>query len=292
MKQFQNFKAWKEILDFPLKGRQAKPRDKGLSMIIDKGMGITETRELLELAADYIDFIKLGFGTSAFYSPKLLREKTELVRSCGVDIFPGGTFLEVAVLQGKLERFLGIAGELGFNCIEVSDGTIDMPVQDRARAIKLACRAGFKVLSEVGKKDPRDSKSSSIIKDQIARDLDCGAFKVIVEGRESGQGVVIYDAQGEIKEKAITDLVEAVEDVNVLLWEAPLKKQQQELIMRFGPNVNLGNIQPGEVLALEALRVGLRGDTLRMCIELPSSLAKKERGVLYPGQEIATVEGI
>jgi len=236
-------------------------------MVIDKGLGLTETRELLEMASDYIDLIKLGFGTSALYSIPLLRKKIELVRSHNVDIYPGGTFLEVAVLQGRLKEYLKFCRELGYSAVEVSDGTINMKPEERKDAIRRAADMGFIVLSEVGKKDVRDQLEAEHLSRLIEEDLLNGAFKVIVEGRESGRGVVLYDSKGNIKEEVINTLQFKVRDLSSIIWEAPLKSQQQEFITRFGPNVNLGNIKPDEVMALEALRVGLRGDTLRLCLE-------------------------
>lgn len=260
-------KAWHEIFDFPLQGRQPKPRTCGLTMLIDKGIGLTETRELLDLAADYTDFIKLTFGTSAFYPADLLKEKVALVRSYGVDIYPGGTFLEVSLLQGKLERYLERARDLGFSYVEVSDGTITLPSGQRRWCIELAQSYGLRVISEVGKKDPSEEIEPQAMLEQVLADLDAGAGKVIVEGRESGQGVVIYDKQGKIKTDTLEALAAGLPDPSVLMWEAPLKAQQQALIMRFGPNVNLGNVAPGDILALEALRVGLRGDTLKAALQ-------------------------
>lgn len=259
-------RPWYDFLEFPLAGRNDKPRKTGLTMVIDKGLGYTETEELLELASSYIDFIKLGFGTSALYSAHLLRRKIEMVKSYEVDIFPGGTFLEIAVMQGKLKEYLHITKELGYTAVEVSDGTINMCADVREEAIKRAVDAGLIVLSEVGKKDERDHVEFLCLGEMIAKDLDDGAYKVIVEGRESGKGVVIYDTKGDIKQDELQVLKDAIKDYNDILWEAPLKQQQYELIMTFGPNVNLGNIQPNEVLAVEALRRGLRGDTLRSCI--------------------------
>lgn len=257
------------MFDFPLPGRKPKPRDEGLTMVIDKGMGLTETRDLLELAADYIDFIKLTFGTSAFYSAALLREKVALVRSYGVDIFPGGTFLEVALIQGKLQRYLVRARELGFTCIEVSDGTVEMSLQDRRDAIALARQEGFGVLSEVGKKDPDERIDCERLLDLMRGDLAAGAQRVIIEGRESGQGVVIYDPAGNVKTAELEALAGGLSNSAHLIWEAPLKNQQHTLIMRFGPNVNLGNVAPGDILSLEALRCGLRGDTLKSTLRPP-----------------------
>lgn len=265
-KENNEHKAWNKAFEFPVPGRAGKPRDTGLTMVIDKGMGLTETRDLLELASDYVDYIKLTFGTSAFYSTRLLQQKIALVRSYGVDIFPGGTFLEIAVLQNRLEGYLERARQLGFTYVEISDGTIDMSPEVRRDAIRAAVQADLRVISEVGKKDPRESMPQKRMQEQIASDLEYGAYKVIVEGRESGKGVVIYDAEGRIRDEEMEALVRGVPNPFSLIWEAPLKDQQEELIMRFGPNVNLGNIQPIDVLACEALRVGLRGDTLKASI--------------------------
>ncbi len=266
-------KAWGDAFDFPLLGRSAKPRTNGLTMVIDKGLGLSETRDLLELAHDYIDYLKLTFGTSAFYAIGLLREKIALVRSRGVRIFPGGTFLEVALLQGKLERFLDRAAELGFDTVEVSDGTIVMPPEQRRWCILQARRRGLRVISEVGKKDPADEIAPALMLEQVQADLEAGADRVIVEGRESGQGVVIYDKQGNIKVDTLEALAGGLPDPSVLMWEAPLKAQQQALIMRFGPNVNLGNVAPSDILALEALRCGLRGDTLKAALKTAQGAA-------------------
>lgn len=232
-------------------------------MVIDKGLGLTEFREMLELASDYIDMVKLTFGTSAFYPTNLLKEKCRVCRSFGVDIFPGGTFLEIAILQGNLGRYLHRARDLGFNAVEVSDGTVPVSPDIRAWSIQSAKELGLKVVSEVGKKDPSDAIPPEAMLEQIHRDLELGASHVIVEGRESGKGVGIYGAEGQVKSDDLEILIRGVRNPERLIWEAPLKNQQQSLILRLGTNVNLGNIPPGEVVVLEALRVGLRGDTLR-----------------------------
>ncbi|SMC07431.1 phosphosulfolactate synthase [Sulfobacillus thermosulfidooxidans DSM 9293] len=257
-------KAWFDILDFPHPDRTEKPRQRGLTMVIDKGLGLTDTRDLMELASDYVDQVKLTFGTSAFYKTRLLRQKIELVKSYGVDIFPGGTFLELALLQGRVVEYFDRARELGFTGIEISDGTISLDQETRWQTIQLARAYGFSlVLSEVGKKDVRDKVTGLALWQQVNHDLEAGADTVIVEGRESGEGVVIYDDEGRVIEEELQELVSHITDPSRILWEAPQKSQQQELILRFGANVNLGNVQPQDVLALEALRVGLRGDTLR-----------------------------
>ena len=259
-------KAWQDICPHPIQGRKQKPRETGLTVIIDKGMGLQETEDLLRLSADYIDFIKLAFGTSALYEEKLLREKIRLIQDFGIEVYPGGTFLEVAAVQGRVGEFMLHAKRLGFHVLEVSDGTIPMSADFRRELIQHAHDLGFLVISEVGKKHPADRVPGSNIRQQIEADLDSGVYKVIIEGRESGKGVVIFQEDGSIDEDELELLVERLPDPDVLIWEAPLKEQQQDLLVRFGPNVNLGNIPPHEIIALEALRVGLRGDTLRTAL--------------------------
>jgi len=263
MKMCTSGPGWDGIVEFPMSERQPKPRNIGQTMVIDKGLGILELTDMLETAGPYIDYIKLGFGTSALYTGDILHKKINLVRSVGIDIYPGGTFLEIAVMQGKLDQYLKKAKSLGYSCIEVSDGTINMSKQVRKCAIEKALDLGFKVISEVGKKDVRDEIPNTDILELIGLDIEWGAEKVIVEGRESGKGVVIYDEKGKIKNKELEEIIRAVPDINRIIWEAPYKNQQQELIIRLGCNVNLGNIHPSDILAVEALRVGLRGDTLR-----------------------------
>lgn len=166
-------------------------------------------------------------------------------------------------MQGVLDKYLGRAKELGFSAIEVSDGTIEIDENTRESVIKKALDAGFKVITEVGKKDPNEKVAAEIMHRQIKADMAAGAFKVIVEAREAGKGVGIYDKEGKIIEDEFETIIAGVADPDVLIWEAPIKNQQQQLILRFGSNVNLGNVPPADILALEALRVGLRGDTLK-----------------------------
>ncbi len=266
--------AWSGVCPFPILGRTAKPRERGLTMVIDTGLGLAASADLLQLAGPFIDLWKLAFGTTAFYSERLLRRKIELAREVGVLCYPGGTFLEVAVVQSKGREFVDRAADLGFAALEVSDGTIQMSGHTRRGLIDLALQRGLRVVTEVGKKHPADRVPRSNIREQIGADLRAGAWKVIVEGRESGKGVVIYRADGSIDEEEMEDIAAAVDDPNSLIWEAPLKNQQQDLLLRFGTNVNLGNIHPDDALSLEALRVGLRGDTLRAAIlssAIPSS---------------------
>ncbi|OPY58350.1 MAG: Phosphosulfolactate synthase [Pelotomaculum sp. PtaU1.Bin035] len=255
--------AWMELLHFPLKERSKKPRRKGLTMILDKGLGLEETKDLLNTAGDYIDFLKLGFGTSALYPKKTLEEKISLAKNFHVYIYPGGTFLEIAIMQDKLKEFFLMAKVLGYTAIEVSDGTLNISPEVRAQAISMAAEKGFKVLTEIGKKNPLDRVPIEQTAEQICLDLKNGAYKVIVEGRESGKDTGLYDKEGHFIEDHVDQILSAVNKPDLLIWEAPLKEQQQELILEHGPDVNLGNIPPHEAMALEALRVGLRSDTLR-----------------------------
>lgn len=259
-------KAWDGVIAYPVPGRLHKPRTDGLTMVMDKGLGLTATRDLLELAADYIDLMKLAFGTSALYSAAFLRKKIDLIRSFGIDLYPGGTFLEIAMMQDRLAEYLAHARELGFTFVEISDGTAEIDLASRSAAIRAAADFGLRVITEVGKKDPSEPFLAATMREQVESDLADGAFKVIVEGRESGMGVGVYDSTGNVKEDDLALLTAGLPDPGALVWEAPAKSQQQELILRFGPNVNLGNVSPGDILALEALRCGLRGDTLRAAL--------------------------
>lgn len=255
--------AWDGVIEMPVRERLRKPRESGWTMVIDKGLGLHVIDDLMQVAAPVIDVVKLTFGTSAFFTYDVLKEKVRTITAHGVYCMPGGTFQEVAVWQGRFDRYLERGRELGFNAIEVSDGTIEMDAKTRAEAIGKAVKAGFRVLSEVGKKDPNDAQPMALLADTVNADLDHGAFMVIMEAREAGKGVGIYDASGLPKEAEIDVFLEGVRDPSRVLWEAPLGPQQRYLVLRFGPNVNLGNVAPEDILALEALRTGLRGDTLK-----------------------------
>jgi phosphosulfolactate synthase len=261
-------KAWDNLLPHLTPDRIAvKPRDQGLTMVLDRCHGLHATEDLLTMTGDYIDYIKLSFGTSVFLDEEFLRRKIELIRSWNVDIFPGGTLMEATLVQGVYPQYVKRAKELGFTALEISDGTIVMSRQTRDEAIKRALDTGFKVLTEVGKKDPTIRLSPAELCDQMAGDLAQGADKVIVESRESGIGVGIYDEDGALRQDEMSAIVNCLGDSRGdVVWEAPLQKQQSALILRCGPNVNLGNIRPNDVLGLEALRCGLRFETFRQTL--------------------------
>lgn len=256
-------KAWDGVFEIPLKGREKKPRKNGWTMIIDKGLGISQTSDLMFTAADYIDVIKLTFGTSAFFDYSLLKRKIKIITGAGVYCMPGGTFQEVCVWQGTFDKYLDRAKELGFNALEISDGTIEMDDKTREEVIKKAAGADFLVISEVGKKDPKEALTMKTMGEQVLSDISLGAFKVLVEAREAGKGVGIFDESGAPKDDDVNEIVTEVKEQSLLIWEAPITSQQKYLILKFGTNVNLGNVAPEDILALEALRCGLRGDTLK-----------------------------
>ncbi len=251
---------WQGILDAPIQERVKKPRTRGITMIIDKGLSIGSTRDFLEMNADFIDFIKLTFGTTALYKPETLKDKILTAEEVGIPVYPGGTFFEIALWQGKSEPYFLKLAELGFKWVEISDGTIEISANLRTAAIDSALTCGLKVITEVGKKDASKQEDENITIQTALQDLNNGASWVIIEARESGQGIGIYDNKGTIIDEKLTKLSTEL-PMDKIIWEAPLKSQQARLINDFGPNVNLGNIPPTEAMALEALRMGYRSDT-------------------------------
>ena len=231
-------------------------------MVIDTGLGVSSLRDLLDLAGEHIDHWKFGFGTSALMPLSVLEEKLDLLDKRHILTYPGGTLLEAAVVQEHCRVFMTRAAELGFGAVEISEGTIDLPEDRRRRMIDCAKNAGLVAITEVGRKDPRRQLSAEELAEQALQDLAWGASWVIIEGRECGRGVGIYDEGGEIRTSFLDEITKLVGDAAPrLIWEAPLHSQQAYLVCRFGANVSLGNIPPQECLALEALRCGLRFET-------------------------------
>lgn len=253
--------AWHPFLQDPTGRRAGKPRTSGKTMVIDKGLGLRTFEDLLESAANYIDILKIGFGTSSLYPLPLLKEKIELAKRHHICIIPGGTFLEVAVAKQVTGEFFRLIAELGFSGVEISDGTIRMDRMLRDELIAAACSSGLRVFTEYGKKCFGSRISCDELVCTVLRDLEQGAELVTVEGRESGAGVGIYDEKGACRDEEIEAVMERIPNPEVLLWEAPQKSQQVHLIKLLGAEVNLGNIAPQDIYAVEALRRGLRSDT-------------------------------
>jgi phosphosulfolactate synthase len=212
---------------------------------------------MIEVAGDAVDFVKLGWGTAL--ATGNLREKLDRYTQHGIPVVCGGTLTELAIAQSRIDELVRWLHELGLEHIEVSDGTI---VLDHDRKLDLIRRlAGeFTVFSEVGSKDDERVMAPYRWVEQISEELEAGAWKVIAEARESGT-VGIYRHDGEVRMGLIDEIAHEI-DPGALIFEAPLKDQQVWFLRRFGPNVNLGNIPPADVLSLETLRLGLRSDTM------------------------------
>jgi phosphosulfolactate synthase len=233
-----------------------RPRNGGLTHVIDKGLGPRAWEDVLETSGDYIDIVKLGWGT-AYVTPNLKR-KLDILR--GKPVVIGGTFLEAVIAQGKTEEYKRWISGLGLTHVELSDGVIDLP---RERKLELIEDFGrdFTVLSEVGSKDAEVNYAPYLWVEWIKQELDAGAWKVITEGREGGTAG-IYRPTGEMRTGLVDEIAHEI-DVADLIFEAPTKSSQAWFVKQFGPDVNLGNIPPDEVIPLETLRLGLRGDTLK-----------------------------
>jgi phosphosulfolactate synthase len=232
------------------------PGNGGLTHVIDKGLGPRAWEDVLETSGDYIDIVKLGWGT-AYVTPNLKR-KLEVLREKPVVM--GGTFLEAVIVQDKIDEYKSWLRELGLTYVEVSDGVIDLPRERKLELIEDFAR-DFTVLSEVGSKDAEAIFAPYQWVEWIKSELEAGAWKVITEGREGGTAG-IYRPTGEMRTGLVDEIVHEV-PLDSLLFEAPTKSSQAWFIKQFGPGVNLGNIPPDEVIALETLRRGLRADTLK-----------------------------
>lgn len=225
--------------------------------MIDKGLSVAEVAGLLEVAGDIVDVVKLGWGTALVSAN--LKPKLELYAARGIPVVLGGTLTELAIRQGRVEGLVAWLRELGLRHVEVSDGTITVE-QGVKRDLIQRLAGEFTVLAEVGSKDTDFIMAPYVWVEQIERDLDAGAWKVIAEARESGTAG-IYRADGEVRTGLIDEIVHAIEPER-LIFEAPLREQQVWLLKRFGTECNLGNIAPADVLSLETLRLGLRSDTV------------------------------
>ncbi len=247
------------FLTLPERGN--KKRAQGITMVLDKGLSYSAAKSLME-ACEWIDIIKLGWGTPLVCPKNSLKRKIRTYRENNIEVSNGGTLLELAYSQGKVDEFLTEAEKIGLTSIEVSSGKVNVPQEEKAAIIKRALAQGFEVYSEIGKKNPELDRALSLsarIK-EARNDLEAGARKVILEARESGR-LGIYDQTGKVREE-FTQKLTAEIGLENLIFEAPEKNQQAWLILAFGSEVNLGNIKPEDVISLETLRQGLRGDTL------------------------------
>ena len=231
-------------------------RDGGLTHVLDKGLGPRAWEDVLETCGDYIDIVKLGWGT-AYVTPNL-QAKLEVLR--GKPVVIGGTFFEAVVVQDKVDDYKRWLQELGLTHVEISDGVIELPRERKLELVEEFAR-DFTVLSEVGSKDADVEFTAEEWSQWLREELDAGAWKVITEAREGGSSGT-FTKSGDLRVELLGDIAEAV-SIEDVVFEAPTKAAQVWFIKQFGPNVNLGNIPPEEVIPLETLRCGLRGDTLK-----------------------------
>ena len=250
------------VADFlRLPSRASKPRAEGLTHVIDRGLPLTTLRSLLDLAGPHVDFVKFGWGTA--YVSRHIRAKVEACREAGVQACPGGTLLELAAAQGKVAEFAFWVAALGMETVEVSEGTVGLEPEAKRRLIR-SLAADFRVLAEVGSKDPDVPVRPADWVEHMVGDLEAGASYVVAEGRESGT-VGLYRPGGEVREPLVEAILAAV-PAGRIIFEAPARAQQAWLIRRVGPDVNLGNVPPDEILSVETLRRGLRIDTVELAL--------------------------
>lgn len=249
--------------NFLLKEREEKPRQKGITMVLDKGLGLETAESLMNISGDYIDYLKFGWGTSIVHEQDIIKDKVAMYKSHNITPYTGGTLFELAYMNDKLEEFFQEAHDLGFEAIEVSDGSTTISHDKKLECIESAKKDGFKVLSEVGKKDPGLDKELSLDEriEYMQNELEAGSSLIIVEAREGGKNIGIYDKAGNAKEDEIDYILDNF-DGNKILWEAPNKDQQVFFILKLGNDVNLGNVSTDDITSLETLRRGLRGDTV------------------------------
>lgn len=239
--------------------RNPKPRTHGITMIMDKGLSIPEVHNFLSVAMPHIDVVKLGFGT-AFVTPNL-REKIEVYKKAGVPIYFGGTLFEAFLIRNQFDDYIAMCKDYGIEYMEVSDGSITIPHAEKCGYIEKLTQHGT-VLSEVGSKDAAHIIPPYKWIELMRAELEAGSSYVIAEAREAGN-VGIYRGSGEVREGLVQEILTQIPEEKII-WEAPQKAQQLYFLELIGCNVNLGNIAPQEVIALEAMRIGLRGDTFTL----------------------------
>lgn len=242
--------------------RTAKPRISGLTMVMDKGLSVSEAKNFLEVAGPHVDIVKLGFGTS-FVTPNL-REKIEVYQKAGMSVYFGGTLFEAFLIRNQFEDYLAVCKDYGISYMEVSDGSITIPHAEKCGYIEKMTKYGT-VLSEVGSKDAAHIIPPYKWIELMKAELEAGSTYVIAEAREAGN-VGIYRGSGEVREGLVQEILTQI-PAEKIIWEAPQKAQQLYFLELVGCNVNLGNIAPNEVIPLEAMRIGLRGDTFRLYLD-------------------------
>jgi phosphosulfolactate synthase len=252
--------------------RPAKPREDGLTMVMDKGFSLRQAEDLVDASGDLVDLVKLGFGSS-YVTPRL-KEKIKVYQRAGMRVYLGGTLFEAFIARGMFKEYRQLLDELGLDTAEVSDGSINLAHKEKCKYIETLAK-DLTVLSEVGSKESGILISPAKWVRMMQTELNAGSWKVIAEARESGT-VGIYRPSGHAHTTLVNRILAKVPAADIM-WEAPIKSQQVWFIKMLGPNVNLGNIPAEEVIPLETLRLGLRGDTFFQY--LPEAVVKKLKQV-------------
>jgi phosphosulfolactate synthase len=242
--------------------RNKKPRDHGITMVMDKGLSCEEVKNFISVAEPHIDIVKLGFGTS-FVTPHLAK-KLEIYAAHNIPVYFGGTLFEAFLIRNQFNDYISVCKEFGVKYMEVSDGSIEIPHAEKCGYIEKLTKHGT-VLSEVGSKDAAHIIPPYKWIELMRAELEAGSTYVIAEAREAGN-VGIYRGTGEVREGLVQEILTQIPEEKII-WEAPQKAQQLYFIELVGQNVNLGNIAPSEVLPLETMRLGLRGDTFHMFLD-------------------------
>ena len=242
--------------------RHIKPRQHGITMVMDKGLSVEEARNFMSVAHPHVDIVKLGFGTS--YVTPQLKSKLEIYRSYEMPVYFGGTLFEAFLIRNQFEDYINVCKEFGVGYMEVSDGSINIPHAEKCGYIEKLTKYGI-VLSEVGSKDAAHIIPPYKWIELMKAELAAGSTYVIAEAREAGN-VGIYRGSGEVREGLVQEILTQIPEEKII-WEAPQKAQQLYFLELIGCNVNLGNIAPTEVIPLEAMRIGLRGDTFFLYLD-------------------------
>jgi phosphosulfolactate synthase len=236
--------------------RTSKPRETGFTMVIDKGLSIREIEDILSVCGEYVDIVKFGWGTS-FVTP-ILKEKIKLYKEAGIPTYFGGTLFEAFIVRNQFDDYVKVLDKYNMEYAEVSDGSIELDHDLKCNFIRRLSER-VTVLSEVGSKDAEKIIPPYKWIAQMQAELDAGSWKVIGEARESGT-VGLFRSSGEVRSGLVEEILTKI-PFEKIIWEAPQKAQQVWFIKLLGANVNLGNISPHEVIPLETIRLGLRGDT-------------------------------
>jgi len=252
--------ALENLFDSFSEERANKPRKTGLTILRDNGLGLSQVEDLLRLSSDYIDVVKLAQGTEVLYEKTIIREKIGLYKKHDIEIMAGESILEIAIWKKIYDDYLKKSRELGFTIMGIPSTTIPMKGSIRNDVIEKSLENGFKVITVAGRKHPDEKLSLPFVFEMISEDIKLGTYKVLIRTEEYRDGFGICDEEGKIIKRQILRFLEGAEHPDTLIWEAPLRNQQQDFIYHLGLNVNLDGISWEQILALEALRRGLIGE--------------------------------